>query len=170
MPYYKACYYEDEDEDVRTEVGSLPPSELQLHEVDTAQICSSTPQLELFHVLFQKNHFDTLKLIYSIGYGASLTALLVAILLFCCFRLRNLKDRRGNQSFCFFSLSPFLKCSPRKLLCTRNYIHLNLFVTFVLRSVAVFVKDSVLFADKSLDHCTTSTVRLRGTNLSVLSV
>lgn len=30
----------------------------------------------------------------------------------------------------------------------------------------MFIKDSVLFADKSLDHCTTSTVRLRCTNLT----
>ncbi|XP_071318022.1 growth hormone releasing hormone receptor 2 isoform X3 [Trachinotus anak] len=80
----------------------------------------------------EKNYFDTVKLIYSVGYGVSLAALLVAALLFCCFR---------------------------KLLCTRNYIHLNLFVTFMLRSLAVFIKDDVLFADKSLDHCTVSTLR-----------
>eukprot|EP00064_Thunnus_orientalis_P021269 superscaffoldBa00006352_g21429 len=80
----------------------------------------------------EKNYFDTLKLIYSIGYGVSLAALLIAVLVFCCFR---------------------------KLLCTRSYIHLNLFVTFMLRSLAVFIKDAVLFADKSTDHCTVSTVR-----------
>nr|XP_029137874.1 vasoactive intestinal polypeptide receptor 1-like [Labrus bergylta] len=79
----------------------------------------------------EKNYFDLLKLIYSVGYGLSLAALLVAVLLFCSFR---------------------------KLLCTRNYIHLNLFLTFILRSVAVFVKDFVLFADKSTNHCTVSTV------------
>uniref|UniRef100_A0A3Q3MT81 Growth hormone releasing hormone receptor 2 n=1 Tax=Labrus bergylta TaxID=56723 RepID=A0A3Q3MT81_9LABR len=78
-----------------------------------------------------ENYFDLLKLIYSVGYGLSLAALLVAVLLFCSFR---------------------------KLLCTRNYIHLNLFLTFILRSVAVFVKDFVLFADKSTNHCTVSTV------------
>ncbi|XP_073345282.1 growth hormone releasing hormone receptor 2 [Pagrus major] len=79
----------------------------------------------------EKNHFDTLQLIYSVGYGVSLAALLIAGLVFCCFR---------------------------KLLCTRNYIHLHLFVTFILRILAVFIKDSVLFADKSTDHCTVSTL------------
>ncbi|KAI3365719.1 hypothetical protein L3Q82_010166 [Scortum barcoo] len=83
----------------------------------------------------EKNYFDTLKLIYSVGHGASLAALLIAALVFCCFR---------------------------KLLCTRNYyIHLHLFVSFMLRSLAVFVKDSVLFADKSMDHCTASTLRCK---------
>uniref|UniRef100_A0A8C4DMI4 Growth hormone releasing hormone receptor 2 n=1 Tax=Dicentrarchus labrax TaxID=13489 RepID=A0A8C4DMI4_DICLA len=82
----------------------------------------------------ERNYFDTLKLMYSVGYGVSLAALLVAALVFCCFR---------------------------KLLCTRNYIHLNLFVTFMLRSLAVFIKDSVLFADKSMDHCTVSTLRCK---------
>uniref|UniRef100_A0A3B4Z029 Pituitary adenylate cyclase-activating polypeptide type I receptor-like n=1 Tax=Stegastes partitus TaxID=144197 RepID=A0A3B4Z029_9TELE len=82
----------------------------------------------------EKNYFDTLRLIYSVGYGASLAALLVAVLVFCCFR---------------------------KLLCTRNYIHLNLFVSFILRSLAVFIKDAVLFADKSMDHCTASTLQCK---------
>nr|XP_046232831.1 growth hormone releasing hormone receptor 2 isoform X2 [Scatophagus argus] len=81
-----------------------------------------------------EEYFETLKVVYSVGYGASLAALLVAALLLCCFR---------------------------KLLCTRNYIHLNLFVTFMLRSLAVFIKDSVLFADRSMDHCTASTLQCK---------
>lgn len=47
----------------------------------------------------------------------------------------------------------------RKFHCTRNYIHINLFSSFVLRASAVFVKDAVLFADETLDHCSISTVR-----------
>ncbi|GAA6214646.1 growth hormone releasing hormone receptor 2 [Lates japonicus] len=82
----------------------------------------------------EKNYFDTLKLMYSVGYGVSLAALLIAVVVFCCFR---------------------------KLLCTRNYIHLNLFVTFMLRSLAVFIKDAVLFVDKSMDHCTVSTLQCK---------
>ncbi|XP_044194428.1 growth hormone releasing hormone receptor 2 [Thunnus albacares] len=102
LPYYKACYFEDYEQE--EDVGK------------------------------EKNYFDTLKLIYSVGYGVSLAALLIAVLVFCCFR---------------------------KLLCTRSYIHLNLFVTFMLRSLAVFIKDAVLFADKSTDHCTVSTLQCK---------
>ncbi|XP_078478467.1 LOW QUALITY PROTEIN: vasoactive intestinal polypeptide receptor 2-like [Lampetra planeri] len=36
-------------------------------------------------------------------------------------------------------------CLVRKLHCTRNYIHLNLFISFIPKSVAVLVKDDILF-------------------------
>ncbi|KAK5851250.1 hypothetical protein PBY51_002056 [Eleginops maclovinus] len=104
VPYYTACYYEGAEEEEDEDMGK------------------------------EKHYFDTLRLIYSVGYGASLAALLIAVLLFCCFR---------------------------RLLCTRNYIHLHLFVSFMLRSLAVFIKDVVLFADKSTDHCTVSTLRCK---------
>nr|XP_019965460.1 PREDICTED: vasoactive intestinal polypeptide receptor 1-like [Paralichthys olivaceus] len=95
------------------------------------EACVSESDEQDEEMIREKNYFDTLRWIYSVGYGASLAALLVALLLFCFFR---------------------------KLLCTRNCIHLNLFVTFMLRSLAVFVKDAVLFSDKSTDHCTVSTL------------
>lgn len=46
-----------------------------------------------------------------------------------------------------------LSRSNRKLHCTRNYIHLNLFFSFILRAIAVLVKDSILFSHENVE-CT----------------
>ncbi|XP_078340648.1 secretin receptor-like [Crassostrea virginica] len=64
------------------------------------------------------NHFDhlpTIKRLYMTGYSVSLAALLVAIIL-------------------------MLWC--RRLHCQRNAIHINLFVSFVLRSLICLIKES----------------------------
>uniref|UniRef100_A0A8C3SHP1 G-protein coupled receptors family 2 profile 2 domain-containing protein n=1 Tax=Chelydra serpentina TaxID=8475 RepID=A0A8C3SHP1_CHESE len=54
---------------------------------------------------------------YTVGYSLSLVSLLLALLLLLAFR---------------------------KLRCTRNYIHVNLFLSFVLRAVSILTRDALL--------------------------
>ncbi|CAD7680358.1 unnamed protein product [Nyctereutes procyonoides] len=66
------------------------------------------------------------KAIYTLGYSASLVSLTTGSVILCVFR---------------------------KLHCTRNYIHLNLFLSFILRSISVLVKDDVLYSSSGTLHC-----------------
>ncbi|XP_056460012.1 pituitary adenylate cyclase-activating polypeptide type I receptor-like [Gadus chalcogrammus] len=76
-------------------------------------------------------YFSNFRQVYTAGYATSLIALISAI--------------------CVFTVC-------RKFHCTRNYIHINLFSSFILRASAVFIKDGVLFSDENLDHCFMSTI------------
>ncbi|XP_028986812.1 growth hormone releasing hormone receptor a isoform X1 [Betta splendens] len=78
----------------------------------------------------ETTYLSTFRRVYTVGYATSLISLITAIVVFTAFR---------------------------KFRCTRNYIHVNLFSSFVLRASAVFIKDAVLFADETLDHCSMST-------------
>uniref|UniRef100_A0A6Q2Z858 Parathyroid hormone/parathyroid hormone-related peptide receptor n=1 Tax=Esox lucius TaxID=8010 RepID=A0A6Q2Z858_ESOLU len=67
----------------------------------------------------EEDVFVRLHLMYTIGYSISLVSLLVAVSILFYFK---------------------------RLHCTRNYIHIHLFTSFVCRAISIFVKDAVLYA------------------------
>ncbi|XP_045075537.1 secretin receptor-like isoform X2 [Coregonus clupeaformis] len=85
---------------------------------------------ETLHLLGESHdshmYFPYVKTMYTAGYALSLISLTIAITILCLFR---------------------------KLHCTRNYIHIQLFVSFILRASFIFIKDSVLFTDEDFYHC-----------------
>nr|XP_023420029.1 growth hormone-releasing hormone receptor [Cavia porcellus] len=76
------------------------------------------------------SYFSTMKIIYTMGHSISIVALFVAIAILVALR---------------------------RLHCPRNYIHTQLFATFILKAGAVFLKDATLFQDDT-EHCVFSTV------------
>ncbi|XP_061696337.1 parathyroid hormone/parathyroid hormone-related peptide receptor-like isoform X1 [Syngnathoides biaculeatus] len=79
----------------------------------------------------EKDVFHRLYLIYTVGYSVSLGSLIVAVVILGYFR---------------------------RLHCTRNYIHMHLFVSYMLRAVSIFVKDVVLYSGSALDDVQRVTV------------
>ncbi|XP_051060045.1 secretin receptor [Phodopus roborovskii] len=76
----------------------------------------------------EKRHAYLLKLkvMYTVGYSSSLATLLVALSILGSFR---------------------------RLHCARNYIHMHLFVSFILRALSNFIKDAVLFPSDDVTYC-----------------
>ncbi|NXD26875.1 PTH1R protein, partial [Spelaeornis formosus] len=67
----------------------------------------------------QKEVFDRLHLMYTVGYSISLASLIVAVCILSYFK---------------------------RLHCTRNFIHVHLFTSFICRALSIFVKDMVLYS------------------------
>uniref|UniRef100_F6WLY3 Transcription factor RFX3 n=1 Tax=Xenopus tropicalis TaxID=8364 RepID=F6WLY3_XENTR len=66
------------------------------------------------------NFYIIVQTIYTFGHSVSLIALTI-----------------GSTILCLF----------RKLHCTRNYIHLNMFISFILKAISVLIKDGFLFSN-----------------------
>ncbi|XP_031648185.1 parathyroid hormone 2 receptor isoform X4 [Oncorhynchus kisutch] len=77
----------------------------------------------------EKDFFDRLYVMYTIGYALSFISLLGAIVIIGYFR---------------------------RLHCTRNYIHMHMFMSFVLRAVSIFVKDKVVHTNGGLQEFDTA--------------
>ncbi|XP_015213769.1 parathyroid hormone 2 receptor isoform X2 [Lepisosteus oculatus] len=65
----------------------------------------------------KREFFERLYVMYTVGYAVSFSSLLLAIFIIGYFR---------------------------RLHCTRNYIHMHLFASFMLRAISIFVKDKVV--------------------------
>ncbi|XP_045925026.1 parathyroid hormone 3 receptor isoform X5 [Micropterus dolomieu] len=84
-----------------------------------ANYTECTTYLTSNHRSQEEKVFERLHLMYTVGYSISLASLLVAVSILCYFK---------------------------RLHCTRNYIHIHLFTSFICRAISIFVKDAVLYS------------------------
>lgn len=102
-------------------------------------------------------YFTYVKTMYTVGYTISLISLSIAITIFCLFRWETSwiasfsNPNEDNEEF--LTLSCLCSHSFRKLHCTRNYIHIQLFISFILRAIFIFIRDALLFANEDIHHC-----------------
>ncbi|XP_053530702.1 vasoactive intestinal polypeptide receptor 1b [Ictalurus punctatus] len=93
--------------------------------------CGYNPNGTVDDISSKHNFYQAVKIGYTIGHSVSLISLTTAIIILCIFR---------------------------KLHCTRNYIHMHLFVAFILKAISLFIKDDVVLYDvvQESDDCFTS--------------
>ncbi|XP_074551495.1 secretin receptor [Halichoeres trimaculatus] len=77
-------------------------------------------------VFRSQHYFMLVRIMYSVGYALSLVSLTIAVIILCVFR---------------------------RLHCTRNFVHIQLFLSFILRASLIFIRDSVLFSTDDHFHC-----------------
>lgn len=90
--------------------------------------------------------FKRLHVIYTVGYSISLASLLVAVFILCYYKWVGEAVRREVQeNEMIEKWEKVIFFLPlRRLYCTRNYIHISLFTSFICRAISIFVKDAVL--------------------------
>ncbi|KAK2511305.1 Vipr2 [Columba guinea] len=91
---------------------------------------------------YKVNFYVRVKAIYTLGHSVSLIALTTGSIILCLFRYAS-NYTAFNPEYVQY----------RKLHCTRNYIHLNLFLSFILRAISVLVKDDILYSSSNTAHC-----------------
>ncbi|XP_048826972.1 vasoactive intestinal polypeptide receptor 1b [Brienomyrus brachyistius] len=115
------------------------------HKGNLSKVCTAEGWTEMDPITMVRNcgynsssddgtFFWTVKIGYTIGHSVSLISLTTAIIILFLFR---------------------------KLYCTRNYIHMNLFVSFILKAIAVFIKDAILYEVGEPENCPSKMVRCK---------
>ncbi|XP_042282956.1 secretin receptor isoform X3 [Thunnus maccoyii] len=93
------------------------------HEIACEYGLNGSLPLEVFR---SQSYFLYVRIMYSVGYAVSLASLSLAVSILCLFR---------------------------RLHCTRNFIHVQLFLSFILRAAFIFIRDTVLFSTDDRFHC-----------------
>ncbi|KAL7987445.1 hypothetical protein Chor_006364 [Crotalus horridus] len=110
-----------------------------------------TKEIPLVKKAAQKTHIDN-KLSKT---QQNRKSLVILFQLFLCYPFQDSSERRllflsviyttgYALSFSALIIATGILLWFRHLHCTRNYIHLNLFTSFILRAVSIFIKDSML--------------------------